>query len=88
MEINSGNVVEKNPVPKSQTKPFYIGTKEAPSELGALFLNYLIISPFCLVWVRAQHCPHVRQAKFCSQVCELVFLGVLPFLPIGPSRTS
>ena len=32
MEINSVNVVEKNPVPKSQTKPFYIGTKEAPSD--------------------------------------------------------
>ena len=28
------NVVEKNPVPKSQTKPFYIGTKEAPSDLS------------------------------------------------------
>ena len=23
--------VEQNPLPKSQTKPFYIGTKEAPS---------------------------------------------------------
>ena len=34
MEIYSVNVVEKNPVPKSQTKPFYIGTKEAPSEVG------------------------------------------------------
>ena len=34
VEINSVNVVlvEKNPVPKNQTKPFYIGTKEAPSE--------------------------------------------------------
>ena len=27
-------IVEKNPVPKSQTKPFYIGTKEAPSGSG------------------------------------------------------
>ena len=25
------DIVEKNPVLKSQTKPFYIGTKEAPS---------------------------------------------------------
>ena len=33
MEINSVNVVEKNPVPKSQTNPYYIGTKEAPSDL-------------------------------------------------------
>ena len=35
MEIYSVIVVEKNPVPKSQTKPFYIGTKEAPSDFGA-----------------------------------------------------
>ena len=32
MEIYSISIVEKNPVPKSQTKPFYIGTKEAPSD--------------------------------------------------------
>ena len=32
MEIYSVNVVEKYPVPKSQTKPFYIGTKDAPSD--------------------------------------------------------
>ena len=25
--------VEQNPLPKSQTKPFYIGTKEAPSDI-------------------------------------------------------
>ena len=25
--------VEQNSVPKSQTKPFYIGTKEAPSDM-------------------------------------------------------
>ena len=31
VKISSVNVVEKNLVPKSQTKPFYIGTKEAPS---------------------------------------------------------
>ena len=31
MEICSVNVVEQNPLPKRQTKPFYIGTKEAPS---------------------------------------------------------
>ena len=30
--IYSVSVVEKNPVLKSQTKPFYIGTKEAPSD--------------------------------------------------------
>ena len=33
MEIYCVKEVEQNPVPKSQTKPFYIGTKEAPSEL-------------------------------------------------------
>ena len=31
-----GYVVEKNPVPKSQTKPFYIGTKEAPSDVDEM----------------------------------------------------
>ena len=33
MEIYSVKEVEQNPVPKSQTKPFYIGTKEAPSAI-------------------------------------------------------
>ena len=35
--------VEQNPLPKSQTKPFYIGTKEAPSAYGrlAIVLNML-----------------------------------------------
>ena len=32
-------VVERNPVPKSQTKPFYIGTKEAPSGVAAHILK-------------------------------------------------
>ena len=32
MEISCVKEVEQNPLPKSQTKPFYIGTKEAPSE--------------------------------------------------------
>ena len=31
MEIYCIKEVEQNPLPKSQTKPFYIGTKEAPS---------------------------------------------------------
>ena len=39
MEIYSVKVVEKNPVSKSQTKPFYIGTKEAPSaQLSVVFI--------------------------------------------------
>ena len=57
----------------------------------ALALNHSIISPLCLVWVRAPLWPHVRQAKFSLRVCQVVFLGVLPFLPhllIGPSHMS
>ena len=41
----------------------------------ALFLNHSIISLLYLVWVRAPHWPHVRQAKFCLRVCQVVFLG-------------
>ena len=37
MEIYCVKEVEQNPVPKSQTKPFYIGTKEAPSEYTESF---------------------------------------------------
>ena len=43
------------------------------------------------MWVRAPLWPHVRRAKFCLQVCQVVFLGVLPFSPhllIGPSHMS
>ena len=32
MEIYCVKEVEQNPLSKSQTKPFYIGTKEAPSD--------------------------------------------------------
>ena len=42
MEIYGVKEVEQNPVPKSQTKPFYIGTKEAPSETVYL-LEYLML---------------------------------------------
>ena len=41
--------------------------------LRALFLNHLIISKLCLVWVGAPLWPHVRQAKFCLQVVSGVF---------------
>ena len=54
-------------------------------------LNHSIISPLCLVWVRVPLWAHVRQAKFCLRVCQVVFLGVLPFSPhilIGPSHMS
>ena len=36
-------------------------------------LNHSIISPLCLVWVRAPLWAHVRQAKFCLRVCQVVF---------------
>ena len=39
MEIYSVIVVEKNLVPKSQTKPFYIGTKEAPSGYVYIYID-------------------------------------------------
>ena len=48
--------------------------------LRALFLNHSIISPLCLV-VPASRWPHVRQAKFCLRVYQVVFLGALPFSP-------
>ena len=38
MKVCCVNVVEKSPVPKSQTKPFYIGTKEAPVKMFDLDL--------------------------------------------------
>ena len=44
------------------------------------------------VWCGFKPCSgHVRQAKFCFRVCQVVFLGVLPFslhLLIGPSHMS
>ena len=56
MEINSVNVVEKNLVPKSQTKPFYIGTKEAPSEIYKY--KKKILWPYCEpVYVRPTEKP-------------------------------
>ena len=39
MEISCVKEVEQNPLPKSQTKPFYIGTKEAPSVLRVVAIN-------------------------------------------------
>ena len=44
-------------------------------------LNHSIISPLCLVWVRAPHWPHVRQDKFCLRVCGVVFPGYSSFAP-------
>ena len=52
-------------------------------------LDYSIISPLWLVWVRAPHGSQVRQVKFYLRVCQVVFPGVLPFSPhllIGSSR--
>ena len=57
--------------------------------LRALLLNHSIISPLCLVWVRAPLWPHMRDAKFCLRVCQVVFhVGspVFAHLLIGPSH--
>ena len=44
MEIYCVKEVEQNLLPKSQTKPFYIGTKEAPSETeGALLREFYLV---------------------------------------------
>ena len=69
----------------------YAEAATVAERLRAPFLNHSIISPLCLVWVRAPLWPHVRQAKFCLRVCQVFFLGVLPFsthLLIGPSHMS
>ena len=44
-------------------------------------LNHSIISPLCLVWVRAPHWPHLRQAKYFLRVCQVVFPGYSRFAP-------
>ena len=44
-------------------------------------LNHSIISPLCLVKVRALHWPHVRQDKFCLRVCQVVFPRYSRFAP-------
>ena len=43
-------------------------------------LNHSIFSSLCLVLVRGPHQAHVRQAKFGLRVCQMVFLGIIPFL--------
>ena len=65
----------------SITSDNFFETASVAERLRALFLNHSTISPLCLVWVRAPHWPHVRQAKFCLRVCHVVFLGVLLFSP-------
>ena len=55
MEIYCVKEVEQNPLPKSQTKPFYIETKEAPSEginwkmLPGLFIYVSLLVIRCAV---------------------------------------
>ena len=56
--------------------------------LRALFLNHSIILPLCGFEPRS---GHMKQAKFCLRVCQVVFLEALPFLPhllISPSHMS
>ena len=60
----------------------YILAAPVAERLRALFPNHSIISPLCLVWVRA---------KFCLRVCQVFFHGDLPFSPhllISPSHIS
>ena len=44
-------------------------------------LNHSIISPLCLVYVRAPHWPHVRHAKFCLRMCQVFLPGYSRFAP-------
>ena len=50
-------------------------------------LNHSIFSSLCLVLVRAPHQAHVRQAKFGLRVCQMVFLGIIPFFPLSFVRS-
>ena len=58
--------------------------------LRALFLNHSIISPLCLLWVRAPLWPHVRQALLLAGVSGVFSRGSSPHLHvlIGPSHMS
>ena len=44
MDIYCVKEVEQNPLPKSQTKPFYIGTKEAPSDFHDLHFICILMT--------------------------------------------
>ena len=54
--------------------------KSAYMPLGCLTIRS---SHHCVyqMWVRAPQGAHVRQAKFCLRVCQVVFLGVSRFCP-------
>ena len=54
-------VVEKNPAPKSQTKPFYIGTKEAPSDSVVINPYYIVL--FASITLRANIMTESRHEK-------------------------
>ena len=92
MEIYSFDIVEKNPVPKSQTKPFYIGTKEAPSADGDEGNEHfvLVICLFetcpgriflgCLIIIR-KTCPcNIYPHKPHFYIVKLGYAGVYLFL--------
>ena len=61
MEIYCVKEVDQNPIPKSQTKHFYIGTKEAPSvivprQICSNILNKLqLMSATVFTFLRVQH---------------------------------
>ena len=46
-----------------QERYFLLPAEPVAERLRVLFLNHSIISPLCLVWVRAPLWPHVRQAS-------------------------
>ena len=84
MEIYCVKEVEQNPVPKSQTKPFYIGTKEAPSDYDYSVFSALLYKPHHQETFEGQNyalCPaihHDRKSpwdlnvKTCHFPCVLV----------------
>ena len=53
--------------------------------------NTVIFIVLLIIPITLPALPHVTQAKICLRVCQVVFLGILPFSPhllIGPSHMS
>ena len=67
MEISCVKGVEQNPLPKSQTKPFYIGTKEAPS-VYAEWACHILATFGVLPMVKSVNLPMVLLVPFLPMV--------------------